>query len=483
MGNTLFFTATDVGHGTELWKSDGTQAGTGRVKDIVPGPGSAFPGDVEMVGTPFVNLDGILLFFVDQSIGAGASGLELWKSDGTEAGTVRVMAHPAWGAEGYPQFVHVSGGQVLFVAGDAAHGAELWRSDGTEAGTGLVVDLAPGPASSIEGALGSFGGLFYFFGHTGDGDSELWRTDGTAAGTTRVRDIRPGAEGSSFGYQAIAVIGDGAFFFEADDGVHGVELWKSDGTEVGTVLVKDITPGAESSTFSSKRWVDGRLFLSLFTSSGGELWKSDGTEGGTARIKVVSPPSVGAAPSWFREVNGLLLFRSADAAATAYSNTAELWRSDGTEAGTVMVKDITPGAAGSVMDLYKSGGTLFFTANDGVSGRELWKSDGTEAGTVMVKDIAPGGASSLSVRKFLDVNGTLFFLADETGSARPFQLWRSDGSEAGTVRVKDVSLSEPEGPPEPEGPRDRGCSASPGSPLGWAFLTLLPLSLRRRRDE
>ena len=80
-------------------------------------------------------------------------------------------------------------------------------------------------------------------------------------------------------------------------------------------------------------------------------------------------------------------------------------------------------------------GTLFFTADDGVNGCELWKSDGTAAGTVLVKDIRPGSCSSCP-RNLTNVNGTLFFAADDGSDGR--ELWKSDGTAAGTVLVKDI---------------------------------------------
>src|SRR5262245_43614118 len=109
----------------------------------------------------------------------------------------------------------------------------------------------------------------------------------------------------------------------------------------------------------------------------------------------------------------------------------ELWRSNGTAAGTVLVKDIYPGPNGS-SPLSESNSALlngvrYFIATDPVHGRELWKSDGTAAGTVMVKDIVPGARGSIA--PFLDgpvvSNGTLYFptIDPTTGG---FQLWKSN---------------------------------------------------------
>ena len=104
-----------------------------------------------------------------------------------------------------------------------------------------------------------------------------------------------------------------------------------------------------------------------------------------------------------------------------------------------MVLDINPGIASSYPS--KSvviGSTAYFTAEDGVHGIELWKSNGTAAGTVLVKDINPGSASSCSDPSFLtNVNGTLFFSADD-GTHGP-ELWKSDGTAAGTALVKDIN--------------------------------------------
>src|SRR5262245_62031164 len=104
----------------------------------------------------------------------------------------------------------------------------------------------------------------------------------------------------------------------------------------------------------------------------------------TSLVKVINPAGIFTGP--MVNVNGTLFFAADDGV-----NGQELWKSDGTAAGTIMVKDIRPGANGSFPEnLTAVGNTLFFAADDGVNGTELWKSDGTAAGTILVKDINPG---------------------------------------------------------------------------------------------
>src|SRR4029077_13517162 len=102
----------------------------------------------------------------------------------------------------------------------------------------------------------------------------------------------------------------------------------------------------------------------------------------------------------------------------------ELWKSDGTEGGTVLVNDNFPGIDGNgAENLTNVNGLLYFTTvNDPTppgppvtcsnNSGELWKSDGTAAGTVMVKDIYKGAATS-DPQKLVNVNGTLFFVAND----------------------------------------------------------------------
>jgi ELWxxDGT repeat protein len=138
-----------------------------------------------------------------------------------------------------------------------------------------MVDISPGAVVRCFGLRGVNGSVL-FSAEDGVHGRELWRTDGTAGGTTLIKDISPGA-GSSFPTSLVAL--GGKFYFAARDGVHGVELWQSDGSDAGTTLVADIAPGARSSSPSGLVAMGSSLyFVANDGSTGVELWKLDTLE-------------------------------------------------------------------------------------------------------------------------------------------------------------------------------------------------------------
>ena len=311
-------------------------------------------------------------------------------------------------------------GKLFFSASLPSTGREPWTSDGTEAGTLLLKNINLGAGSSSPGELTRVGSTLFFTVATPDAGSELWKSDGTEQGTVLVKDIVPGP-GSSHPFWLTRV--GSTLFFLATHPDTGTELWKSDGTEAGTVLVKDIYPGPGSSlgNFATGRptEVNGILFFAAFRpDTGWELWKSDGTDAGTVLVKDIVP---GAGDSLFGtswlSVNGTLFF-----SACHPETGCELWKSDGTEGGTVLVKDVTPGPGSSgAAPLIGVNGVVFFRTSSPLA---LWRTDGTEAGTALIREGIVPAPARCGGGGLATVNDTLVFLAQ---GAHTCELWKSDG--------------------------------------------------------
>jgi ELWxxDGT repeat protein len=453
IGSEVFFSGHDDDHGTELWKSDGTAAGTVRVKDIKPGTEDSFPSELTAAGGQ--------IFFKVQTLPATFS-FHLWKSDGTEAGTVPVEPSLAL-AEDFNALLALGDDLVLF-AFDDSHGHEPWRSDGTEAGTQLLADVYPGgssfggfslPLSRLDaGVIAS--GHWFFRALTPDGWA-LWKSDGTPAGTQLVKSGGP-VPGSGLAPVTEMADLDGALLFPANDGNTGPELWRSDGTAPGTSLVIDLTPGSQWSPLDHLTAFGGYIY---FSANGG-LRRTDGTEAGTEFVDgSFGGELVVAGPGLYFVCNSVFTagvcradgpfvqtlwnpFGSAASQLTAAGSTLffngstedqELWKTNGVPGDAVKL-EIVPGTGSSdPQSIAAFGSSVLFSADDGTTGRELWISNGTPAGTRRVKDILPGAASS-NPRSIVVAGSVAFFIADDvlTGT----ELWRSDGTTAGTFRIRDI---------------------------------------------
>jgi len=403
ISDTLYFVADDSVNGYELWKSDGTEAGTSLVKDMTPGDDPLVPGDL-------VNFNGTLFLRAND----GITGEELWISDGTEAGTTLFKdINPS--GEGFPFRFRVVGNLLFFSAADGTHGRELWKSDGTLTGTVMVKDVATGTNSSFPGQLKVIDGTLFFAADDGVNGAELWRSDGTESGTVMVKEINPGGHSSPRHLTNV----NGTLFFTADDGSNGRELWKSDGTELGTTMVTDINADSSAGGPRYLTNVGGTLFFTANDGSfGTELWKSDGTAAGTTMVKDIRQGALGSAPRELTNVDGILYFGANDG-----EHGAELWKTDGTDAGTVLVEDINPGPERSIFSQFAGiDGSLFFPADDGTNGLELWKSDGNAWNTFMVADIHSSGSSApASLRK---LGAGLVFVANDGVNGN--ELWFID---------------------------------------------------------
>jgi ELWxxDGT repeat protein len=438
VNGTIYFVAFTQANGWELWKTDGTTAVM--VADIYPGSTSSNP-------RLLTNVNGTLFFVAEDA----NLGVELWTSDGTAAGTRMVRDIRPGPQSSNPNWLVEVDGTLYFSANDGATGVELWKWDPSIAPSGSapaanqVVQVRNirggggfgGGGSSNPSFLTNVNGTLYFSAiNSGGTGVELWRSDGTATGTVLVANINPGPGGSSNPSNLVNV--NGRLYFAATDGTNGVELWTID--TAGTRMVLDIAPGTASSDPQNLIAINDMLFFTADDGvNGRELWVSDGTPGNTRMVKDIRLGSASASFGEMVNYNGVLLFVVDDGLLGA-----ELWRSDGTEEGTVLVKDIAAGTRSSqpqgltVVQTAPGVYRVFFAANDGVSGFELWQSDGTETGTVLVRDIRSGAASS-APQQLIALGNQVVFLAND--GLTDLDPWKSDGTAAGTVKIADTNIT------------------------------------------
>ncbi|WP_221393473.1 DNRLRE domain-containing protein [Dyadobacter sp. NIV53] len=483
INGTVYFSGALARGALELWKTDGTVAGTTLVKAFSVEPDSS----PQIVGS--YNFNGKLVFQIKSGFNSNAT-FQTWTSDGTAAGTVA-------GGIIYPDIVYVTlgsylyyiednalkrtdgitsvtvrqgftsiyglvtvGPQIFFRADDGISGPEIWKSDGTTAGTLLVKDLFQGTSNFYVGPLYwiSYKGGLYFFASS-DAGTELWKTDGTPAGTVLVSGISENP--ASYIIYPVGTINNNQLAFVVDFAGYQ-RLWKSDGTTSGTtqatdldissvpffalnnvyftvaadggypLFVSDLTadgtkqisrPVKTGSDPSQLTNADGRVYFiaDQGTAGGQELWKTDGTTAGTTLIKDLLPTSTYGSIQLAATVNKTLYI---------ITNQNMLWRSDGTTAGTIMIKDASSNYG--VINSFKILKNVLYFVIDNETKRSIWKTDGTVAGTSQVKLFAGEQSYHLNLTVFKDA---LYFVAYD--GINSFELWKSDGTTAGTVVVTD----------------------------------------------
>lgn len=288
----------------------------------------------------------------------------------------------------------------------------------------LLKDIYSQPTNGIPQEMTVYEDYMFFRGIDKEHGGELWITDGTVQGTNFFIELQTGATGS--GPTCFTELA-GSFYFTMRD-YNSTRIYKSDGTLDNTSQLVKI----EGSTYNMTVLagvVNNKIIYSVDqTGYGKELYVTDGTVAGSKLLKDINPGTSSSNCSGFTILNNVIYFRASDG-----THGTELWRTDGTTSGTYMVKDINP--SGNGYPVYMAAGTsiLYFIANDGVNGTELWKSDGTSGGTRMVKDLNPSGNSNIDM--LLTLGDTVYF--KHSDATRGTELWKSDGTAGGTTVAMD----------------------------------------------
>ena len=218
---------------------------------------------------------------------------QLWASDGTSDGTGLVFEFPLGilpADEHHPTDLTVAGPNLFFTAVTADHGRELWISDGTPDGTVRLTDLAPGPSDAPLSLLTAWGADLAFIHHRGTPELWLASTD-PAVGTRKIVDLPAGAE-----VYDMAASGS-RLYLAASTPELGRELWISDGSAAGTAPI-DIFPGPRDSAAGQFVPIDGGLFFAAQTDDGAgvEPWITGGNAFTTRRVADIFKGPVGSLP-------------------------------------------------------------------------------------------------------------------------------------------------------------------------------------------
>ncbi len=458
MGGVLYFIADDGVHGNELWRSDGTMGGTNMVIDLNPTRQTIVGGSMvdENPGTDFGEIvAGDEKIFFSAAVGNDEIR-ELYVSDGSGSGTLKISetfdCEPQLFSN-YPEFTYSGVNSISVmpaseVGFDTAYfsafrcsyenvvcsGEEPHISDGTEAGTFQLVDLFYGNTdltmpnggsitADLEGSQPSeftrSGNNIYFSANADMGavltdvGRELFviNTSSPAGGVQLVKDINYGSSDSS---PSMFESMGGELFFSADDGISGMELWKSDGTNSGTVIVSNIAANGSSSWPGQKISVGDTLFFTANNGiSGNELWKSDGTYSGTSLVKDIVSGSSDGGVSNMIEFDGDLYFIAYSSSPGVGTQGTEVWRSNGSDSGTVRISGSILTDSTTALYLTRAGDRLYYVDEDygNGAGIELF-SFTPEDGITLAVDTRPGSQSS-DTRNLFALGEKIFFVAND----------------------------------------------------------------------
>ena len=455
IGDTAYFFANDAIHGYELWKTDGTSGGTSLVKDILPGVGSSNSlfSDTDNPHPAAVN--GKLIFNAND----GIHGHELWVSDGTEAGTTLLKDFNPGAGDTWTGYSTVMNGFAYFLAHANGATSQLWRTDGTTAGTSMVADIAASTVSNLDTAYTVVGSNLYFKVFGANHTYLLYKTDGTSSGTTLVKTLNNDIYTSASWGDLLAFSNVG-------------QLWTSDGTPTGTA------PFLASPLYVNRMITSGST---LFTSTGAAVYRISPDHTATLLASTqnvlidnlafldASTLLLTTTEGTVRSMTGRLFsmdvnsnvltqlcnFGTADITPSvnvasistelhkAFFNIAntttgrELWVSDGTAAGSGIVKDLYPGIeSGFRFDIVNLNGQIIFGGNDGTNGNQLWTTNGTAVNTSLLKQINVVGTGNADLLRFADAGTKLYFINND--GTHGFELWVSNGTDAGTSMVSDL---------------------------------------------
>ncbi len=445
----LYFTVYDFVAGKELWRTDGTRAGTyplvwtTEISNLAQHKGEVYfyaKTNTGIQGLWRINEDGIRAKAEYISTSYATSGLELARypkliSDGerlwfflrkddevgflasVDSAEHEVRVDKDFRAGQYPQLYWGTRykNAFYFAARDAVNGNELWKVDYSNDSISMLKNLNYVEAGCSARELTALNDQLIFSANDGIHGQELWRS--TSTGAEMLLDIAPGPMS---GFPNDLTYVNQRILFTASDSVNGRELWVTEGTKQSTKMLMEFTPGAESSEFRHMVSQGRQAFFTVVRGNALELWVSNGTRQGTKRVVNFSRGAE------------IKLFSGRGAWVYVFevlSNTSfKIWVSDGTATGTYALQQFCPCPEVATTNAFiEHYGNLFFDVETR-SGKVLWTAD-LGFGKARFMD----HAGKATPQNFTVYNNEVHFIGTERNGE--VGVWRTNGSREGTVKV------------------------------------------------
>jgi ELWxxDGT repeat protein len=399
------------------------------VKDVLP------PANQSSVPRGFFEFGGRLFFSASYQTGIP----QLFVSDGTTAGTIEVTNNAAPAQPPFAESISGNPVQHVIIDGELFFEKRLLTSNSQ-----LKYQIWKVIAGSSN-AVVSTNGANAFFGLTSFEDrfyqpialgtkiifspsisasthsEPVFSSNGTSA--TILKNI---ASSGGSNPKDLTVFNNFGFFSADDQSSFGREIWRTDGTTGGTVMLADINSGSPSSNPDQFTTVGSDMvFAASNSATGRELYKTTGVTGNYTLVKDINPTG-DSNPSSITQIGSNVYFT-----ATNGTDGQELFKSNLTSAGTIQIKNINPTGDSNPSNFIQFGSNVYFTATNGTNGVELYVTNGSPNVAVLVKDINQGVGDS-NPSNFVIYNGKLYFTAFD---GTDYGLWSANGNSNGTVKI------------------------------------------------
>jgi ELWxxDGT repeat protein len=407
-----FFSCAATKNKFYVWKSNGSKAGTVKIDSISNSVDQTYSFFYSEQNSKSDTLNGKPFLMMSKALSSSSYENSMYEIGSSSLLNKRVLNVSDVSFNNTSHMRSVGGKVILFL-----NNSEIWITNGTAVGT-LNLRKSFGVISEVNNNIGYLKGNYYF-AEMLNGKRTLWKSDGTVNGTVKLSNVAP------------------YYFQETNSEVlfknNINELWKTDGTEVNTKKID-----AYVLPWSSLKDPNFSFFDVFKTSKNTYLWKNYSADFGLelciSNITSVTPTFINinkrtkASVSFTKKVKikDIWYYNGID------NKGSELWRTDGTAAGSYMVKDINIGERGiEIVDMVEFQGKLYFTIfKDNF--HEFWVSDGTVNGTQVLKSVAtPIRNYNAEIKAGIT---KLFFGMIGANTSRNVP-WVSNGTTSGTVEI------------------------------------------------